>query len=288
MPSASATAARSLRQRVDDLPLWYHTIDLGNGVFTPGWFDLRPIVDTMPWPDVTGKRCLDVGTWDGYLAFELERRGASEVVATDIEDHASWDWPAILRRRGTSHLESLAGPERGRGFAIAKEALGSSVQRELVSVYDLTPERLGSFDVVVCGSLLLHLRDPMGALEAIASVCGGQFLSAEQIDLRTTVLHRRRAMAVVRPDDVLQWWSFNAHAHVRMLDTTGFDVVRSSRPYAIPFGTAHPKRAFTPQRLATDAARRVIAGGTGVPHRAVLTRLRDEAAASDANGALPS
>jgi tRNA (mo5U34)-methyltransferase len=266
------TGAASLRERVEALPLWYHTIDLGGGIVTPGWFDLRPIVEKMPWPDVRGKRCLDVGTWDGFLAFELERRGASEVVATDIVDHASWDWPAPLRARGTAFLESLAGPERGQGFALAREALGSSVERELISIYDLSPERLGSFDVVVCGSLMLHLRDPMGALEAIASVCSGQFLSAEQIDLRMTVAHRRLPVAVVRPGDELQWWSFNAHAHARMIEETGFAIERSSRPYAIPFGVAHPPHARGVRALATVAARRVLAGGVGVPHRAVLAR----------------
>lgn len=272
MSAPPAAAARGLRERVEALPLWYHTIDLGGGVVTPGWFDLRPIVDAMPWPDVAGKRCLDVGTWDGFLAFELERRGASEVVATDIEDHASWDWPAVLRARGTEHLESLAGPERGGGFAIAKEALGSSVRRELISVYDLSPERLGTFDVVVCGSLMLHLRDPMGALESIASVCAGRFLSAEQIDLRLSTLHRRTPVAVVRPDDVLQWWSLNAAAHVRMLEAAGFEAERSTRPYAIPFGAGHPRRPLRPRLVATSLARRVLAGRDGVPHRAVLAR----------------
>ena len=67
-------------------PIWYHTIELAPGVETPGWFDLRPIVDQLPWPDVRGKRCLDVGTYDGFLAFEMERRGASVVVATDIAE----------------------------------------------------------------------------------------------------------------------------------------------------------------------------------------------------------
>jgi tRNA (mo5U34)-methyltransferase len=268
------TSGAGLRARVEALPLWYHSIDLGGGLVTPGWFDLRPIVDRMPWPDVRGKRCLDVGTWDGFLAFELERRGASEVVATDIDDHESWDWPAPLRARGAAYLESLAGPERGHGFAIAREALGSSVEREVISVYDLSPERLGTFDVVVCGSLLLHLRDPMGALDAIRSVCSGGFLSAEQIDLRTTVMHRRLPVAVVRPGDDLQWWSFNAHAHARMIEETGFAIEQSSRPYAIPFGSAHPPHLRSARDLATAAARRLLTGGTGVPHRAVLARLR--------------
>ena len=76
-----------MEEAVDAVPLWYHTLELAPGVVTPGWFDLRPIVSLLPWPDVRGKRCLDVGTYDGFLAFELERRGAAEVVATDISDH---------------------------------------------------------------------------------------------------------------------------------------------------------------------------------------------------------
>lgn len=152
-----------LRRRVDEL-LWYHTIELPGGVVTPGWFDLRPIVELMPWPDVRGKRCLDIGTYDGFLAFELERRGAAEVLAVDINDHTKWDWPPDVRATGGENLAKLAGPERGGGFRLAAEALGSSVQLRSVSIYDLDPADVGTFDVVTCGSLLLHLRDPMRAL----------------------------------------------------------------------------------------------------------------------------
>ena len=60
-----------VRQAIDSNPFWYHTIDVAPGVTTPGWFDLRPIVDKMPWPEIEGKRCLDVGTSNGFLAFEM-------------------------------------------------------------------------------------------------------------------------------------------------------------------------------------------------------------------------
>src|SRR3546814_5901121 len=70
----------SIRSQVDRLP-WYHTIDLGNGVVTPGEYDHRPAVRHVPLPDrLDGLRCLDVGTHDGFWAFEMERRGAAEVV----------------------------------------------------------------------------------------------------------------------------------------------------------------------------------------------------------------
>src|ERR687887_372295 len=118
MPVEAASSA-DLAGAVAATRLWYHTIELAPGVVTPGWFDLRPIVKRMPWPDVAGRRCLDVGTYDGFLAFELERRGAAEVVAVDIDDHSSWDWPARARALGPERLAELAGPEKGEGFRVA-------------------------------------------------------------------------------------------------------------------------------------------------------------------------
>jgi tRNA (mo5U34)-methyltransferase len=109
---ADEPSSADLRTRIANNPLWYHCIDLGGEVVTKGWFDLRPIVDRLPWPDVAGKRCLDVATYDGFLAFELERRGAAEVVATDIPSHEDWDWLPRDRARGTAYLQAIAG-EKG-------------------------------------------------------------------------------------------------------------------------------------------------------------------------------
>src|SRR5437660_12337372 len=61
---------------------WYHTLDLGYGVVTKGMFDHRPALHRYLIPsDLSGMRCLDIGTMDGFWAFEMERRGAAEVVA---------------------------------------------------------------------------------------------------------------------------------------------------------------------------------------------------------------
>ena len=264
---------RDAREAVAGVPLWYHTVEVAPGVATPGWFDLRPVVDVMPWPDVRGKRCLDVGTYDGFLAFELERRGAAEVVATDISAHEDWDWPPVLRARGPDVLAELAGPDKSEGFRVAKELLGSSVERLELSVYDLDPQALGEFDVVVCGSLMLHLRDPMRALAAIRSVCRGSFLSAEEIDLRLSLLHPQRP--VLRLDGLsnyCQWYVPNRAGHVRMLQAAGFTVERSSGSYAIPFGSAHPERTRSAKARAVRLSRRLLAGGEGVPHHAALVR----------------
>ena len=263
-----------LAEAVDSVPFWYHTIDLAPGIVTPGHFDLRPIIDQLPWPNVRGKRCLDVGTWDGFLAFELERRGAGEVVAIDIPDHEQWDWPPRIRKKGLDYLNTVAGPRRGRGFEVARAALRSSVRLEELSVYDLTPERLGHFDVVVCGSLLLHLRDPLRALAAIRSVCDGHFLSSNQVDLLRSIGRRKRPL--LRLDgtsDLCQWFLPNAAGHRRLLEAAGFEIERESGVYAEPFGVGHPPPAGrSARRVMVALARRLLAGGSGVPHHAALSK----------------
>src|ERR1700722_811980 len=103
---------------------WYHVIELGQGTVTPGWFDMRPFVGHYGLPDrLDGLRVLDVGSWDGFWAFEMERRGAAEVVALDLDDERELDWPP---RRRPADAAFPPGP-RGAGFRLAHEALGSRV-----------------------------------------------------------------------------------------------------------------------------------------------------------------
>jgi tRNA (mo5U34)-methyltransferase len=250
--------------------LWYHTIELPDGQVTPGWMDLRPIVDRMPWPDVRGKRCLDVGTYDGFLAFELERRGAASVVATDIADHSQWDWPRAARERGAEYLSAVAG-EKGRGFELARAALGSTVEKRELSVYDLAPEAVGEFDVVVCGSLMLHLKDPVRALEAIRSVCRQSFLSAEQIDPFLSLVSPRRPAAWFRAGNQTQWQIPNVAGLRAMVESAGFRAERTVRPYAVPFGEGYPGgRVRGVRALAHTGLTALVAHGRGVPHAAVL------------------
>lgn len=260
------------RSAIAAVPGWYHSIEVCPGLLTPGYFDLGPIVDRLPWPDVTGQRCLDVGTSDGFFAFELERRGAREVVAVDIASHEHWDFERDSRATGLEFLRYVSGPTKGLGFRVAHELLGSGVKYVQCSVYDLAPDRLGEFDVVVCGSLLLHLRDPLRALAAIASVCRGRFLSTNQIELGLSLLHPGRALSRIDGTSGLtQWWLTNVAGHRQLLRATGFEPERESRPYSVPFGPAHP-RSRRPRDLATRLLRRALTGGTGVPHHAILAR----------------
>src|SRR5688572_1734974 len=132
---------------------WYHTIALPDGVVTRGFYDTQSAVDKVPLPDsLAGKRCLDIGSCDGFWAFELERRGASEVVGLDLADPRQRDWP------GLGPPDEAADLGRARdSFTVAKEALASNVERVDLSVYEISPERLGEFDFVFIGNILLHL-----------------------------------------------------------------------------------------------------------------------------------
>lgn len=267
------TSAADARAAVARVRRWYHSIEVAPGVVTPGLFDLRPIVDRLPWPDVHGKRCLDVGTGDGFFAFELERRGAAEVVATDVAAHEDWDWEPHNRESGVRYFHHLFGPDKRASFDVARRLLGSSVRLEQLSVHELTPDQVGEFDVVVCGSLLLHLRDPLGALGAIRSVCRDALLSTNQVDLVRSVLVRDSPL--VRLDGTSgmgQWWLPNAAGHRQMLRASGFAIERGSRLYSVPFGPAHPARAGTlPSRL-RRLGRTLLTGNDGVVHHALLAR----------------
>ena len=219
-----------IREEVGGLE-WYHTIELPGGVVTEGFFDIRPVLDRYGFPDrLDGKRVLDVGTFDGFFAFEFERRGA-EVVALDVPDVDSLDWPAPLRRTGTTRFQP-----RHRNFELAGEALGSSVRREFVSVYDVSADRLGVFDLVFVGSVLIHLRDPVGALMALARVCRGEIRIAEEADRRLDLLSRRVGLARFQAlSPHLTWWIPNRAGWAQMLAAAGFVDVRHGKTFVIPF-----------------------------------------------------
>ncbi|MBA2764064.1 MAG: methyltransferase domain-containing protein [Thermoleophilaceae bacterium] len=265
----------TLRAEVGAVPAWYHSIELAPGLVTPGFFDLRGIVARLPWPDLSGLRCLDIGTYDGFYAFEMERRGAAEVVAADLGDLAALDWPATQRATGPGWIAEHAGAEMGRGFRIAAAALGSRVERIELSAYDLSPEAVGSFDFVNCGSLLLHLRDPVRALEAIHTVTRCHFMSTEQISAKLSLLAPRTPAATLDGQSrMFQWWVPNASGHRRMLESASFEIERAIRPLPIPFGSTQATPPRTLRRMPDRVMRHLVAGGDGVPHASLLAQSR--------------
>jgi tRNA (mo5U34)-methyltransferase len=125
---------------------WWHSFELPDGRVIEGVVSLQSLKDRL-WPfqlpsDLRGKRVLDIGTWDGWYAFEMERRGA-DVVAID-----KWDNPR---------------------FHEIHAIYRSRVDYRVINLYDVTPERIGRFDIVLFMGVLYHLKHPLLALE---KVCG--------------------------------------------------------------------------------------------------------------------
>jgi tRNA (mo5U34)-methyltransferase len=231
-PSFSDVAkiASDAQARLDEL-LWYHTLDVAPGVRTNGWWDLRHALPKIPFPDVKGKRCLDIGTWDGFYAFELERRGAAEVIAIDIADVADVDYPPEMRHRPPLDLSRPEVAPRSTGFHLVHELTQSKVQWRALNIYDLDPAVIGTFDVVICGSLLVHLRDPVRALDAARSVTGGEFVSIDFLHPPVHLMARKRPMFELRGDGVdFQWWLAGDAGMRQLLKVGGFDVEEAS-PY---------------------------------------------------------
>ena len=217
---------------------WYHTLTFPDGSTTPGYFDTRPAVEQVRWPEeVAGGRCLDVGTFDGFWAFELERRGAAEVVALDIDNPEAADWTYDERQRMPEQIRRL-NAARGPGFVEAARRMGSRAVRVDKSVYALDPDVDGMFDVVLCGALLLHLRDPIAALEAMRRVCRGSLVLVEALDPLLDLVPRL-AVARINPDR-MQWWRVNSPGLAKLVTVAGFGDIRMGPRFLITFGPGAP------------------------------------------------
>jgi tRNA (mo5U34)-methyltransferase len=273
-PDPDSLSDDELRQYVAEQE-WYHTVELRPGIETPGWFDTRPTAAALPWPDLAGKRCLDVGTFEGFWAREMHRRGASDVVAIDILDPRQWDWPI----GSTSELLSALGERKrgGEGFHFVNGVLGTPIEHREMSVYDLDASEVGDFDMVYVGSLLLHLRDPIRALERVRGVCKptGFVLSVDAIDLELTLRHPRRPLAELDGQGRPWWWKPNIAGLARMLTSAGFDVVERTGPIFLKPGRGQRLPGWSPSMLRNAASREVmVTKWRGNPHAAVLAKPR--------------
>jgi tRNA (mo5U34)-methyltransferase len=173
-----------VRAAVDGL-WWFHTIDLGNGIVTPGTPPNEVLERPGSFPDVRARSVLDIGTWDGKYAFRAEQAGASRVVALD---HYAWCVDFAERNRYWQACEAdglLPDPDRDmeefwhaesmpgrRCFELAKEVLGSKVEPVVGDFMTIDLENLGVFDVVLYFGVLYHMREPLTALRRLRQVTG--------------------------------------------------------------------------------------------------------------------
>jgi tRNA (mo5U34)-methyltransferase len=128
---------------------WWHSFELPDGSIIEGrcnLYGLKERIGNFPVAaDLGGKRVLDIGTWDGWYAFEMARRGA-QVVAIDV-----WDNPRFYEARRMLGLEDR-------------------VEYRQMDVYDISPATLGYFDIVIFFGVLYHLKHPLLALEKVCAV----------------------------------------------------------------------------------------------------------------------
>ncbi len=264
---------------------WYHTVDLGNGLLTPGCYDYRSSLSAFGFPDdMQGMSVLDVGSATGFFAFEFERRGAA-VTSVEIPALASFDrFPGetleqTLKkfRSGMNsleqvlplaarhdHLFEISTPEQlyeyffDGPFKFCHRMLNSKVRRCYSSIYDLSPATVGqeSFDLVFAGDVLWHTIGPLRALAAAASMCRGTLIIAQDFQDATSAQPAMLYMGGDKPgEDSAAWWAPNRLCFEQILRKLGFQnvtVVGTHSGFMRPAGLPYTRSIIHATRTAVN------------------------------------
>jgi tRNA (mo5U34)-methyltransferase len=252
---------------------WFHTIDLGDGLVTPGHPPHPLLASPEAFPDFEGRSVLDIGAWDGKYSFEAERAGARRVVALDhyiwLLDPAKRD--AYFRAcEAEDRLPDLDVVERGfldatwlpgrQGFDLAKEYLGSTVEPVIGDFATMDLSELGRFDVVLYLGVLYHMVNPLGALGRVLEVTG----EVAVIETAAVMVpgHEESALVAFYPGaelrgDYTNWFAPSETALHGMCRAVGFTRVETRARSA---GAVAPprKRRERPQPQAPETYRIVI------------------------------
>lgn len=243
---------------------WYHTIELPNGLITPGQYDFRTTISSFNFPEnMQGMTVLDVGSATGYFVFEFEKRGA-RVTSVEIPSLESLDrFPGQnteqLLRKIEKMMKTMTQLDEARTrhsaedlyfyllkgpFEFCQKLLNSSVERCLSTVYDLSEKLAGTrFDLVFMGDILLHTLNPLQALAAVAPLCGGTLILSQVIP---DAPDGTPALIYVGGDDLnndeISWWLPNKQFIEQLLKKFGFKSVLTVgthsgtlRPTGFPF-----------------------------------------------------
>jgi tRNA (mo5U34)-methyltransferase len=218
--------------------MWYHTIDLGNGLVTPGACDYRSTLPLFQFPtDMTGMNVLDVGSATGFFAFEFEKRGAN-VTSVELPSIADWDMPLGEDREKTlkelmaihqvNTVEDLQYRHLDGPFEFCRKVLNSKVKRCHSTIYDLSPEKLGrdAFDLVFLGDILLHIFSPLKALASVAPLCRSTLIISQELPNTEDPQPMMQYIGgETRGGDSRSWWLPNKLCFEQMLKRLGFKTV---------------------------------------------------------------
>ena len=204
---------------------WYHAFDLPDGGSINGAWDLRGRESSyLGGVDVGGKRVIEPGPASGYLSFYMERQGA-DVVAFETGFDVSID---LLPFHGGDTADNRTDLMRTTVEGIHNSwwymhrIYGSSAKLVHGDLYNL-PGDLGEFDVAVFGAILLHLREPWGAISEVARrTTGANRGHRSHPGSRRTAGEQHHAVLSPGPHEISNWWSIYPGAIVSMLERVGF------------------------------------------------------------------
>ena len=228
----------AIRQKVAAITSWYHRIDLGDGIETPGPLRMTDYLQHYHFPErMDGLRVLDVGAATGFFAYEFERRGAAEVVAIELPSWRAHDWTPRQRReldrKSAAELQNADREVIVDGFKVAGEALGSTrVRREFRSIYELSSRDLGTFDIVFSGAMLMHVRDPILGIQRMRECCkpDGRLI----VSISTFANTNDEPLArFVGEWDQCNWWQMSPKALDRVLECCDFGTIEHRAFYTL-------------------------------------------------------
>jgi SAM-dependent methyltransferase len=211
---------------------FYHAMELPELGLQHGHWDLRPGIDAYLSPvDFRGMKTLDIGTWDGYLAFEMERRGAS-VIGIDLGPEIE---PDLIPspHPNVERIRSITGPShrhRANAFWLAHRLHRSSVRLVHAHAARL-PTAVGPVDYCLIGNVLQHLADPLKALASAASLVTRGIIVTEA-NWNTSLDQDAPIMYLLTPQKIAQghqewpacWWQLTPGLVASWLEILGFEV----------------------------------------------------------------
>ncbi|MDQ1392721.1 MAG: hypothetical protein QOF30_1698 [Acidimicrobiaceae bacterium] len=213
--------------------IFYHVMDLPGYGTTSGEWDLRGHeAEYLGQVPLAGKRVLEIGPASGHLTFWMEQQGA-DVVAYDLgpDDQSDLLLYAHTDRQAMAQRQFARRNLVANGWWFAHRAFGSRARRAHGTVYQI-PAELGPFEVTTVSAVLLHLRDPFGALQRALDLTTETVIITEPAGSGASWwrrLLRRYSAAHInflpdartgQPDD--GWWGLNPEVVQRMLAVLGF------------------------------------------------------------------
>lgn len=197
---------------------FYHSIDLPRVGSIAGHWDLRGrFADYTGHTPVEGRTFLDVGTATGFLSFEAEKGGAS-VTSFDADGPERYEYVTGDTGRDPAHFRRLR-----NGYAFSHELLGSKAELVLGDVYSLS-QSVRAHDVVLVGQILVHLRDPLLALQQAAEV------SRDILIITEGSFESESPVSVFLGEkSSYSWWHLSTGLYRTWLGMLGFDIISVTR-----------------------------------------------------------